>query len=100
MLLHRREDFLSEGWPQEMKAEAERLGRQVKDTLSEMTQRLFGRDTKSARRATAFATIDIPFSAVRRFVSEGGAPPAQVDAMIACAYRAVVEQERGAANDS
>ncbi|MFC5396804.1 TetR/AcrR family transcriptional regulator [Bosea vestrisii] len=98
MLLHRREDFLSDAWPQEMKAEAERLGRQVKDTLSEMTRRLFGRDTTSARRATAFATIDIPVSAVRRFVSEGGAPPAQIDEMIACAYRAVIEQERGAAN--
>lgn len=91
MLLHRREDFLSDGWPPEMKAEAERLGRQVKETMSEMTRRLFGRDTTAGRRTTAFATIDIPFSAVRRFVGEGGAPPAQIDTLIAHAYHAVID---------
>lgn len=94
MLLHGRHDFLADGWPAEMRAEAERLGRQVKDGLTTMTKRLFGRDTASARRATSFATVDVPYSAVRRFVSDGGAPPTQVDALIACAYRAVVEQQR------
>jgi AcrR family transcriptional regulator len=94
MLLYRREDFLSDGWPIEMRAEAERLGRQVKEAMAEMTRRLFGRSTVSARRATAFATIDVPFSAVRQFVSEGSAPPAQIDALIACAYGAVIDAER------
>lgn len=96
MLLHRREDFLMDGWPPEMKAEAERLGRQVKEGLSAMTKRLFERDTASARRATAFATVDIPFSAVRRYVGEGGSPPPHVDALIERAYTAVIEVERGA----
>lgn len=94
MLLHRREDFLSDGWPSEMKAEAERLGRQVKEVLGEIAKGIFGRDTASARRATAFATLDIPLSAVRRFVSEGGVPPAQIDTLIACAYHAVIDMER------
>lgn len=93
MLLYRREDFLSDGWPVKMKAEAERLGKQVKETLSELTRRLFGRDTIAARRTTTFATIDIPFSAVRRFVGEGGVPPPQIDALIARAYEAVIDQE-------
>lgn len=96
MLLHRREDFLMHGWPPEMKAEAEQLGRQVKDGLSAMTKRLFGRDTAAARRATAFATIDIPFSAVRRYIGEGGSPPPHVDALIERAYMAVIDVERSA----
>lgn len=94
MLLHRREDFLLEGWPAEMKAEAERLGRDVKQGLAKMTRRLFDRDTAATRRVTAFATIDIPFSAVRRYVGEGGAPPPHVDALIERAYTAVIEVER------
>jgi len=91
MLLYRREDFLSDTWRPEMKAEAERLGRQTKDALSELTRRLFGRETAQARRATVFATLDIPFSAVRRYVSEGNAPPPQIDALIETAYRATID---------
>lgn len=93
MLLHRREDFVSGEWPAEMKANAEALGRQVKDGLSELTRRLFGRDSVAGRRTTAFATIDIPYSAVRRYVGDRAAPPAQVDALIAKAYHAVVDEE-------
>lgn len=93
MLLYRREDFVSDEWPSEMKAEAEALGRQVKDGLSDMARRLFGRDSAAARRTTAFATIDIPYSAVRRYVSESAAPPAHVDALISRAYHAVVDEE-------
>ncbi|MBB3890618.1 AcrR family transcriptional regulator [Phenylobacterium haematophilum] len=94
MLLHRREDFMLDGWPPEMKAEAERLGRQIKQGLGQMTRRLFDLDTAATRRATAFATIDIPFSAVRRYVGEGGAPPPHVDALIERAYSAVMDAER------
>lgn len=99
MLLYRREDFVSGEWPSEMKAEAEALGRQVKEGLSEMTRRLFGRDSAAARRTTAFATIDIPYSAVRRFVIDNAAPPAHVDALIARAYRAIVDEESRASSN-
>lgn len=90
MLLYRRADFLSDGWPMEMKSEAERLRQQVTSGLSEMTRRLFGQDTAAARRTVAFATIDIPFSAVRRYVGENEAPPAQVDDLIAKAFAAII----------
>ena len=93
MLLYRREDFVSDEWPSEMKAEAEALGRQVKDGLSDMARRLFGRNSAAARRTTAFATIDIPYSAVRRYVSDSAAPPAHVDALISRAYHAVIDEE-------
>lgn len=94
MLLHRRDDFLAEGWPPEMKAEAERLRAQAAKGLSEMARRLFGRDTDETRQATAFATLDIPYGAVRRCISAGKRPPASLDALIERAYYGVVDDPR------
>lgn len=91
MLLHRREDFLSASWPPEMHAEAQRLGAQVADALGRMTRRLFGRNTAAARETTTFATLDLPFSAVRRYVGRGEVPPQQLDTLIAKAYGAIVD---------
>jgi AcrR family transcriptional regulator len=94
MLLYRREDFLSDGWPPAMKAEAERLGAQVIECLGLMTRRLFGRNTAAARQVTTFATLDLPFSAVRRYVARGEPPPKQLDALIERAYRAITDDAR------
>jgi AcrR family transcriptional regulator len=89
MLLHRREDFLSSEWPAEMQAEARRLKQHLDDTVRALSRRLLG-DSPEALRATAFATIDIPFGAVRRHVMAGEAPPASLDPLIEAAYRAVI----------
>jgi AcrR family transcriptional regulator len=97
MLLHRREDFLSEGWPPEMKAEAARLGAQVVECLGLMARRLFGRNTAAARQVTLFATLDLPFSAVRRYVATGEPPPKRLDALIERAYTAIVDDPANAA---
>jgi AcrR family transcriptional regulator len=91
MLLHRREDFLSDAWPFEMKKEAERLGAQVEASLGALTKRLFGRNTAAARQVTVFATVDLPFSALRRYVSKGEKPPHSLDALITKAYWALVD---------
>ena len=94
MVLHRRDDFLAEGWPREMKAEAERLRSQASQGLSEMARRLFGRDTRETRQATAFATVDIPYGAVRRCISGGTKPPQALDALIARAYYGVIDDAK------
>lgn len=91
MLLHRREDFLERGWPAEMQREAQRLGQQVQDVLAMTTRRLFGRNTASARQVTTFAVLDLPLSAVRRFVAAGEPPPPVIDDLIAKAYAAVID---------
>jgi hypothetical protein len=52
---------------------------------------LFGRNTAAARHATTFAVLDLPFSAVRRFVGAGKSPPRSVEALISTAYSAVIE---------
>jgi AcrR family transcriptional regulator len=93
MLLHRREDFLSQGWPAEMQAEAERLGEHIKENLGDVTRRMFGRNTRSARGIVTFAVLDLPFAAVRRFVGAGEPPPPQIDDLIAKAYLAVINRD-------
>jgi AcrR family transcriptional regulator len=94
MLLYRREDFLGEGWPVEMQDEAARLGRQVTDALADITMRLFGNRTAASRQAAAFAVLDVPFAAIRRYVAAGEAPPLQVDNLIAAAFFAATGHER------
>jgi AcrR family transcriptional regulator len=96
MLLYRREDFLGEGWPSEMQDEAARLGRQVTDALADITLRLFGNRTAASRQAAAFAVLDVPFAAVRRYVGAGEAPPLHVDDLIATAFMAATEHGRRA----
>ena len=91
MLLYRREDFLAHGWPPEMRKEAKRLGQQVSEVLADMTRRLFGRTSASARQVASFALLDLPLSAVRRYVAAGEPPPRQVDDLIATAYEAVID---------
>ena len=96
MLLYRREDFLGEGWPVEMQDEAARLGRQVTEALADITMRLFGNRTAASRQAAAFAVLDLPFAAIRRYVGAGEAPPLHVDNLIAAAFFAATGYERDA----
>lgn len=90
LLLHRREDFLSATWPKEIRVEADRLGAQVSDMLDDITRRLFGRNSPANRQAATFAVLDLPYSAVRRFVSAGEPPPQKIDALISKAYFAII----------
>ena len=92
MLLHRREDFLSERWPPDMKKEATRLGEQVRTLLADCSQRLFGSSTKASRLKTSFAIVDVPFAAVRRYVGANEIPPPEVDLLIATAVTAILDK--------
>jgi AcrR family transcriptional regulator len=94
MLLHRREDFMSDGWPKPMQEEAARLGKQIRDVMSEFTSRLFNVDTKAARLMTSFAILDVPFAAVRRYVGANEVPPPRVDRLIAAAVNAILDQQK------
>ena len=88
MLLHRREDFLADGWPAELQVEARRLKQQVD------AKRLFGRVSARTLRATSFAVLDVAFAAVRRHVAANEPPPPIVDRLIQTAYQAVINAER------
>jgi AcrR family transcriptional regulator len=93
MLLHRREDFLSDAWPADMKEEAVRLGRQFDQLLTECTERLFSANTKASRLRTAFAVLDVPFAATRRHVAANRAPPPELDPLVAAAVAGILGAE-------
>jgi AcrR family transcriptional regulator len=90
MLLYRREDFASGTWPADMREEAKTLQKQVTSLLSRMSVRLFGNQGAEARQTTTFALVDVPYSAVRRYVMAGEKPPPFIDSLIAKAYQALV----------
>src|SRR5882672_10245039 len=75
MLLHRREDFLSGGWPADMAEEAARLREQADAALKGIARRLFVRANPEQLRLTIFAILDVPFAAVRRHVAANELPP-------------------------
>ncbi|MGI9169584.1 MAG: TetR/AcrR family transcriptional regulator [Caulobacteraceae bacterium] len=91
LLAHRREDFLSGGWPPELRAEAERLGQRLEASLMEITRRLTGGDEPQSLIATTLALVDIPYAAVRRFVIRRDTPPQEIDDLIIAACAAVLD---------
>jgi AcrR family transcriptional regulator len=90
MLLYRREDFLSDNWPPEMKAGATRLGRQVESAIEAITRRLFGNSRQASKLTTTFAVLDVPFAAVHRHVRHHELPPPTVDQLITTAVDAIL----------
>lgn len=94
MLLHRRDDFLSAGWPADMGDEAVRLRQQVDEAINNITRRLFGRVAPKTLRLMTFAILDVPFAAVHRHVANGATPPGYVDGLIDQAYSALVRRRR------
>lgn len=90
ILLHRREDFASEGWPAEMVAEAAGLKRRADEALTALSQRIFGETGARTLHILRFAVLEVPLAAVRRHVEANEPPPAIVDELITVAYAAAV----------
>lgn len=88
LLLHRREDFLGDGWPAEMAARSRALRRQASGMLHDFCARLAGRAGERTVRVMTFALVEAPLAAVRRHVEAGEPPPPIVDQMIEQTYRA------------
>jgi AcrR family transcriptional regulator len=93
MLLHRREDFLSDDWPRDMRDEAVRLKTQVDEALREIARRLLGSAAAEPLRLATFAILDVPFAATHRHVAANEPPPACVDSLIERTYRSLVNPQ-------
>ena len=93
MLLHRREDFLSDEWPDDMRNEAARLRHQVQGAMKDITHRLFARVDAEASRLAMFTVLDMPFAATRRHVAANERPPTYVDALVERAYLALIQPD-------
>lgn len=81
LLLHRREDLV-ERWPDELGEELTTLNTGVAAALDAYARRRFGSANKRTRHAVAFALIDVPYAAVRRYLHAGEPPPREVDDLI------------------
>lgn len=90
LLLHRREDFFSDGWPPEMSARAVELKRQVDAALRSFSRRLLGRADAQALRTVAYALVEAPLAAVLPHLRANEAPPPYVEPLIRATYTAVM----------
>jgi AcrR family transcriptional regulator len=85
LLLHRRQE-LAARWPVELGEDLETLNTQVSDALNSFAARHPGVD----HERLIFATVDVPYGAVRRYLLEGRPPPPLVDELITAVCRTVL----------
>ncbi len=94
LLLHRRDDFLSGGWPAEMAARAAALKKQFNEAARHFARRVLGRADAEALRTVTFALVDAPLAAVMPHLRARAAPPPVVDSLIRATYAAVMKEKR------
>lgn len=89
MLLHRRED-LAARWPDELGGELATLNDGVEAAIRDYTVRRFGRATSRRLNLVAFAVVDLPYAAVRRYLVRAKVPPRTMDAVVLRAGEALL----------
>lgn len=92
LLMRRREELMSAGWPDDMKSRARKLTEELDAGLRRFTARHFGRVTEANLNRAVFALIDVPYAAVRRRLQSGIETPEDVDELIKGAYVALMER--------
>jgi len=88
LLLHRREDFAADRWPDDYRRRARALAARAHTALSAYATRLTGRGGAAQMRAARLAVVDLPTAALRSDV-EAGTPPSSDTVKLllpACAY--------------
>jgi AcrR family transcriptional regulator len=94
LLLHRREELMSEEWPAGLADRARRMARRLDRGIEHFTKTQLGEITDDNLRRTLFAVIDVPFAAVRGHLQAGEVPPPIVDHLVAEAYSAVMGEKK------
>jgi AcrR family transcriptional regulator len=88
LLLHRRDDFAAERWPQSYRHRAEALAASAGESLQRYARRLFGRCRPAELRIVRFVVVDLPTAALKRDVEAGVSPSKCVEELLvdSCAY--------------
>jgi AcrR family transcriptional regulator len=81
LLLYRRED-LADRWSETLGAEASSLNDEMREAIRGFTRRRFGRVTPARLQAVAFALVDVPYAACRRYLLAGQGPPPSLDELV------------------
>lgn len=96
LMLHRRQDFVSEAWPAELAMRAAALEPQIGSALRSFAQRAFGRVDADVMGRLRYALLDAPFGAIRPYLQGQKRLPAVVDDLVTTTARAVLQTiERG-----
>ncbi len=77
-------------WPDELADALENVNTDLAAAIAEFTTRWYTTVTPTRRRAVTFAVLDLPASAIRRYLLAGRTPPTTLDAPILAAARAAL----------
>jgi AcrR family transcriptional regulator len=78
-------------WPDELAAELATVNDDLVRGVEEFTRRWYGDARGVHRQAMRFALLDLPSSAIRRYLLAGKPPPVSLDRLVLAAARAAVE---------
>jgi AcrR family transcriptional regulator len=90
LLLHRRQDFVSGQWPEDLSDRAAALEPQLGSALRDYATRAFGRSDADTMARLRYALLDAPFGAIKPYVQSRKRLPPVVDDLVATTARAVL----------
>lgn len=90
LLLHRRQDFVSGQWPEDLSERAAALEPQLGAALRAFALRAFRRSDADTMARLRYALLDAPFGAIKPYVQPHKRLPPVVDDLIATTARAVL----------
>ncbi len=90
LLVYRREELISDPWPEEIRTRAASVARELDAGIRQFARQVLGSGAKPALRRVQFALIDVPYAAVRRSLIADEALPQEVDQMVSETYTAIV----------
>jgi len=91
----RREDLVGEVTDPELASALHDVNRELREAVTALARRLYGRATRDAIERTTCAVIDLPQGAIRRHLVQGVPVPRNVRPQIAAAIRAALLDPTG-----
>ncbi len=90
LMLHRRQDFVSGAWPEDLAARAAALEPQIASALRGYALRALGRADADVMARLRYALLDAPFGAIRPYLQGPRRLPAVIDDLVTTTARAVL----------
>ena len=91
LLLYNRKDFVQGDWPAKLKLAVQERTAAFENALKQFSRQAFGRAGASQIRRATYILAEAPVAAVKGHLQRREAPPAIVDDLVTCTYRAIVE---------
>jgi AcrR family transcriptional regulator len=94
LLLYRRDELMSDKWPEELAERAGRVAQELDRGIEQFTETCLGEVTDDNLQRAVFALIDVPFAAVRRHLQYGNVPPGIVDKLVQDTYASLIRKKK------